>query len=107
VLEIRCRYETTYTVLELEGEVCLLSVPVLRDCVDSLVDIGQVRLVIDLAEVTLLTAAAVNLFVSVAARLEALGGSLLVRRASGLPATVLELTGLDPRSVVTSAPPPA
>jgi anti-sigma B factor antagonist len=82
-------------VLAPSGDICPLTAPALECCIDGAVDAGARHLVIDLTDVTLLTAAGVSALVAGANRLSALDGQLTIRNATGLTARVLTITGLD------------
>lgn len=66
------------------------------------IDAGEEHLVIDLGEVTLLTAAGINAMVAARARLHRGGGTLTIRNARGVVKRVLEITGLDTSAEVQS-----
>ena len=81
-------------VLALEGDLCIAELPALRAQIDALVDGGTTRIVLDLGEVVLLTAAALRVFDTTQHRLEALGGGLSLRDASPFFRRILEIGGL-------------
>lgn len=82
-------------VLNLPGELCMAELPEIRRQIDDLINLGARRLVLDLAETTLLTAAALGVLYTTEQRLEALGGSLRVRNPLRLQRRVLEIAGFD------------
>lgn len=82
-------------VVPLSGDCCLAAVPELTDRLDAAVAAGHHHLVIDLAECTLLSAAALGVLSATEKRLDAAGGSLRVRNPRPLAARVLAITGLD------------
>ena len=82
-------------VLALEGELCIADLPALRAQIDALVDGGTTQIVLDLGDVSLLTAAALRVFDTTQNRLEALGGGLTLRAATPFHRRVLQITGLD------------
>jgi anti-anti-sigma factor len=82
-------------VVPLAGELCIAEVPVVRDQLEALITGGAREIVLDLAEVTLVTAAALRVFDTTQHRLEGLGGLLQLRNPSSLARRVLEITGLD------------
>jgi anti-anti-sigma factor len=90
-------------VVPLEGELCIAEVPAVRDQLEALIIGGAREIVLDLADVTLVTAAALRVFDTTQHRLEGLGGVLQLRNPSSLTRRVLEITGLD-RLVETDDP---
>ena len=86
---------TEPTVLSLAGELCVAEVPDARSLIEAAISGGARDLVVDLHEVTLLTAAALRVFATTEARLTALGGALRLRDPLPLPRHVLEITGFD------------
>jgi anti-anti-sigma factor len=81
------------TVLPLAGELCVADVPDVRARIEATITAGAQHLVLDLTEVTLVTAAALRVFAATEARLVANGGDLRVRNPSRLARRVLEITG--------------
>lgn len=82
-------------VVPLEGDLCIAEVPALRDQIETLIAGGAREVVLDLTEVTLLTAAALRVFDTTQHRLEGLGGLLQLRNPTSLARRVLEITGLS------------
>ena len=93
MLEIRCRQEDRSLVLELDGDICVMTVPVLSACLDALDETDAREVIVDVASVTLLTAQGIGVLIRTAHRRSRAGGSLTIRGATGLVARVLELTG--------------
>ena len=78
------------------GDLCIASLPVLRTVLDGFLVTGEPQAVeIDLSDCRLLSSAAVDLLEEVTAKLEVLGGSLVLTGATGLPRRVLEILGCD------------
>src|SRR3954449_770153 len=96
MMEIRCRTQGRATVLELVGELCVVTAPVVAAAIDTAVDSGGRDVVLDVAEVTLFGSTAANLVIDAAARVSAVGGTLSIRNAAGLTAFVVDLAGLTP-----------
>jgi anti-anti-sigma factor len=87
------------TVLPLRGELCIAELADMRSLIEATIagagTAGAVALTIDLAEVTLLTAAALRVLATTQARLAAQGGALRLRNPQALPRRVLEIAGFD------------
>ena len=81
-------------VLELIGELCPYSAPLLRARVDELIDNGVNRIDFDLRRLQLCTAAGLSVIDHTRARLSGLGGSLELRNAGGVVRRVLDLAGV-------------
>lgn len=77
------------------GDLCHLGVQALVETLHAAVRVGETTVCVDLSEVTLLSAAAVNTLVAAAVECRAAGGALSLTGATGLSARVLALTGLD------------
>jgi anti-anti-sigma factor len=82
-------------VLPLRGELCIAELPEVRRQIDAALVDGARHLVLDLAEVELVTAAALRVFVATDRRLAALGGTFALRHPRPLARRVLEVTGLE------------
>ena len=82
-------------VLPLAGELCIAELPAVRAHLETVISGGARQIVLDLTEVTLVTAAALRVFETTQQRLEGVGGSLTLRNPSPLARRVLEITGLD------------
>jgi anti-anti-sigma factor len=106
MIEVRCRAEAETIVLELVGEVCLVTAPVVASCIDAALDADVARVVLDLRDVTLFGSTAADVVIEGARRAASGGRSLTIRNTSVLSRYVLELCGLDPlveRSPLTAA----
>jgi len=86
---------TQPTVIALSGELCIAELPDVRATIEAAITGGAHDLVLDLRDCTLVTAAALRVFVTTANRLEGLGGSLQLRNPSPLTLRVLEITGFE------------
>jgi anti-sigma B factor antagonist len=95
VIEVRCRSDAHATVLELVGDVCLSTVPTVRAAIAASLADRPERLVIDLTEVTLFGAAALNLLIETARITTASACELTITGAHGLTEYVINLTGLE------------
>ena len=96
MLEVRCRHEGRSVVLELEGDICVMTVSVLTSCLDALEAGDSPHVIVDMTSVDLLSAHGVGVLLRAAHQRKTVGGSLTVRGASGLVARVLEITGVHP-----------
>ena len=83
------------TVVALSGELCIAEMGDVRAVIESTINAGARDLVLDLADTTLVTAAALRVFATTANRLEGLGGSFQLRNPSPLTLRVLEITGFE------------
>jgi anti-anti-sigma factor len=83
-------------VLPLSGELCIAELPALRERLETLVAGGVREIVLDLTDVTLLTAAALRVFGTTEQRLREHGGTLKLRNPGTLARRVLEITGFGP-----------
>lgn len=107
MLEIRCRHDEGSVVLELDGEICVLTVPMLTSCLDALGEMDSYHVIVDMTDVRLLSAQGVGVLLKAAHQRERAGGSLTVRGATGLVAQVLEITGVVSERVELQAQPGA
>lgn len=82
-------------VLELAGDVCLVTTNELRQVLDDVVFSGASTVVLDLGKVDCLTAAGVNLIVHLERFLSERGGQVRVAAASPASRRVIEVCGLD------------
>ena len=92
------------TVVSLSGEIDVDAAADLRAALTDLVQSGHDRLVVDLADVTLLDTTGLGVLVGTMKRVVSHpGGTFRVRRPSSRVRTVLSLTGLDGVIDVTDA----
>lgn len=80
--------------LDLRGELCPETTPVLADAADRLVDLGVVDMSFDLVDLRLCTSEGVDLWCDLATRLGRDGGDVRLRNASGGVRRVLAVCGL-------------
>jgi anti-sigma B factor antagonist len=92
VLDVRIRPGPLVTV---SGEVDIASAPQLRDQLLSVIRRRGARLLLDLAGVTFIDCAGINVLLAVRRRAQLEGGSLRVLRASPPVRRIIALTGLD------------
>lgn len=92
MFEIRCRHEDQSILLELDGDICVRSVPVLAAALEVLDDDDR-DVIVDLADVSLLTAHGIGVLVRAAHHRRTSPRSFTVRGATGVVARVLEITG--------------
>lgn len=85
------------TVIRPHGELWVGSSADLAACIDGLVDVGIRDVVVELSDLTLLTADGVGVLLQGDAHLRAVGGSLRVRNPAGVVARVVDLTPLRER----------
>lgn len=83
------------TVLALHGEIDLSSAHVLSEAIDRSIQGGSQVVVLDFSGVTFLNSTGLGVMVAATKRLRAEGRDLVARSFRGIPASVLELTGLD------------
>ncbi len=86
------------------GELCIASVPDLRDLLDAVAARGHRHVVVDLRGVTLLTAAGLGTLVAARERLRSDGGWLQVRNPRGIVERVLRICRLEEVLVAVPAP---
>jgi anti-anti-sigma factor len=78
-------------VVQVEGEVDIVTAPVLQRHLESVIAASRPTIVIDLAETTFLDARGVGVLVAARKQIVAYGGRLVVRRPPPLVRRVLEL----------------
>jgi anti-sigma B factor antagonist len=93
MLEVRVRHEGDTAVVAPVGAICLVTSPVLERCLAS-TDLDGRRVVVDLADVTILSAQGIAVLVDASRVRRDNGGDLIVQGATGLVARVLEITGV-------------
>jgi anti-sigma B factor antagonist len=82
-------------VVPVSGELCIAAVPALTARLEALAGAGHHHLVLDLAECTLLSAAALRVIATTEQRVSAAGGLLRLANPTPLTARVLAVTGFD------------
>lgn len=85
----------TETRLQIEGAVDALTAPEIRPIFDKVVADGRPRVVVDLAQVTMIDSSGVGAVVSLFKRVKAQGGQMQVVGAKDQPLSVLKLLKLD------------
>ena len=85
-------------VLAVTGDLDLVSAPQLAAVLDGVIGQGSIHVILDLAELSFMSAAGLRVIASGAALLRPLGGDLTVRSPSPLVIRLLDITGL--RTVV-------
>lgn len=94
-LRIRTRREDPWTVLEVGGELDLHTSTELRDQLTELIDAGDTRLAVDLADVSFMDSSSLGVMVASLKRAREKGGDIAITGAGGSPLKVLSLTGMD------------
>lgn len=95
MLRIERSDEADTATLCLHGEIDLSSANVLSQAIDEAIDAGWRRVVIDFSDLEFVNSSGLGVLVAATKRLRAEGGDLVARRLHGIPASALELTGLD------------
>jgi anti-sigma B factor antagonist len=103
-LRIRTRREDPWTVLEVGGELDLHTSTELRDQLTGLIDAGDTRLVVDLADVSFMDSSSLGVLVACLKRVREKGGDIALTGADGSPLKVLSLTGMDNVFTMASSP---
>jgi anti-sigma B factor antagonist len=78
------------------GELDTASAPILRDCLDHLVNEGVTRLEVDVSELAFIDSTGLTVMMEQWHRLQAMGGSLALLSPSPPVLRMLEITGLAP-----------
>jgi anti-sigma B factor antagonist len=89
-------------VIALAGEGDLMAAPELRRRVDSAIDAGATKLVLDLSESTFIDSTALGILLGALKRLRPRGGRVAVLCPDPAIGKVFEITGLDRMMPVTS-----
>lgn len=95
LVELRVAADRDTVVLAVVGDVCLISVPVVEAAADAAIGSGARRLVLDLSEVSVLSAAGITLLSRLVRRMHDRDGAVSVRHPRPLARRVLEITGFD------------
>jgi anti-anti-sigma factor len=93
--EVSAQFAETRVVLIVRGELDRVTARDLRAVIDAVIDGGNFRLVLDLAECDFIDAAGLRVIADGATRADLWGGTLTVRSPSGVVRRLLDLTGLD------------
>jgi anti-sigma B factor antagonist len=95
--EVRVQPNRELVVLEVAGEICLATAPLLSDHLGELVGSGFAEIVLDLREVVFMDSTGVRLLVDTEARARADGFRFAIVMNEGQPSRVLELVGMSSR----------
>ena len=93
-LSLETRQEDDYTIVQIAGEIDVYSAPQLRDCLASLAESGQHRLLIDLEKVEFLDSTALGVLVGGLKRARAEGGSMALVCTQERLLKIFRITGL-------------
>ena len=91
-------------VLRIVGELDLATVAVVRDAVESVPLIGVPRLVLDVTDLSFISAAGVRVALDAQRRLTQHGGRLVLRGPNALVRRVLQATRLDDQFEIDDEP---
>ena len=94
-LDVVIRFGGDEVLVSPGGEIDLATVPDLGAHLDTVLDGGYRRVILDLAEVDFMGVCGVNLIARLAARLRASSGGLTIRSPSDLTRRMLTITGVD------------
>lgn len=90
--ELEVRQLPGATEVAVDGELCLVSVPVLARCIDRIVAAGERRVILDLTDLTFVDASGLSAFVRAGRRLHDVGGVLELRSPRPWPYEVMTVT---------------
>src|SRR5947208_2898225 len=82
-------------VVVLHGELDLGSSTMLSQILDTMIDQGHRRIVLDFSGVQFVNSTGLGVMVAVTRRLRSLDGDLIARSFQGIPLAALSITGLD------------
>ncbi len=82
------------SIVHLHGDVDLFNAGQLRRCIDELVDDGETRVVLDMAELEFIDSSGLGALIAGMRRLRDVGGEVVVRSPRGTTTKLLEVTGL-------------
>lgn len=85
----------TEAVVVLHGELDLGSSTMLSQTLDTMIDHGHRRIVLDFSGVQFVNSTGLGVMVAVTRRLRSLDGDLIARSFQGIPLAALSITGLD------------
>ncbi|HEX6231438.1 MAG TPA: STAS domain-containing protein [Actinomycetota bacterium] len=94
-LQLDSRVEGIWTILDVAGEVDLSTAPSLRDELNSLVESGTRKLVVNLEQVGFMDSSGLGVLVAGLKRLKEAGGEMALVCRDGPTLKVLAITGLD------------
>jgi len=93
-IDVSSRQAGTAQLIDVNGEIDLYTSSVVQDCIQTLIDQGHTRLIVDLDGVSYLDSTGLGLLMKVALKLQETGGRLAVLCASAKVLRVLGLLGL-------------
>ena len=94
-LALTTRTQGSWAVVEVAGELDLSNAPELHGAVAERLGAGDVRVAIDLSEVSFMDSSALGVLVTSLKRAREHEGDVILVGVHGSPARVLEVTGLD------------
>jgi anti-sigma B factor antagonist len=103
LVEIGIASDADTIVLTIDGDICLVSVPLIEAAADAAIESGARRLIVDLTDIDLLSAAGLALFGRLALRMRTVDKQFTLRNPRPLPRRVLEIAGFD--HLLHEAPP--
>ena len=92
-LSVRKTTEGGQTVIEVVGEVDAASADILRNAIFEVIDGGDARVTVDMAEVSFMDSSGLRVLIAGFKAAEQAGGSLSVRNPSDVVTRLLEITG--------------
>ncbi len=87
--------EAGHYVIAVRGEIDLFTAPELKKVLTDAIEGGELRLVIDLSEVSFLDSTALGVLIGAVKRLRSRGGALALVNTDASIAKTFEITGLD------------
>lgn len=103
MLEVRCRADEDSIVIELLGEICSTTAPILARCLESVFDVDALDVVVDLTSVVVFDEAGLQVLARTKTRCDSAGRVFDLRSANATTASILELfeVGASNRSAAT------
>jgi anti-sigma B factor antagonist len=92
-LSVRKASENGQTVIEVVGEVDAASADILRNAIFEVIDSGDARVTVDMAEVSFMDSSGLRVLIAGFKAAEQAGGALSVRHPSDVVTRLLEITG--------------
>ncbi len=83
------------TILQFEGSLDALSVPMDRPQIDHLVERGGIKVIVDLSRVSTIDSSGVAIIVSLFKRLRAIGGAVRIAGVTGQPREIFHFLRLE------------
>ncbi|MGJ9412740.1 anti-sigma factor antagonist [Aeromicrobium sp. CF4.19] len=94
-LSLKTRTEGPFEIIEVGGEIDVMTAPRLREAVIEAVDRGRLRLIIDVEQVDFLDSTGLGVLVGALKRVRADGGSLDIVCTHERILKIFDITGLD------------